>query len=137
MVDLAALSTEQRLAVCAHDACRRFLRNEKPVHRPALLHNAVYDIVVQYQAAFRGLVQYYQLAYNLHRFNRLKWVMEQSLTKTLACKLRTTVNAVYERYRARLQTDHGSTPGLRVTVERGAGKKPLVATWGGIPCGDG
>jgi group II intron reverse transcriptase/maturase len=114
-------------------ACQRHLQGEKPVHRPALLHNAVYDIVVQYQAEFRGLVQYYQLAYNLHRFHRLKWVMEQSLTKTLACKLRVTVTAVYERYRAHLQTDHGSTPGLRVTIERGEGKKPLVAIWGGIP----
>src|SRR5438445_1743322 len=65
-----------------------------------VIHNAVYDIVVQYQAEYRGLVQYYQLAYNLHRFNRLKWAMEQSLTKTLAHKLRLSVNAVYERYRA-------------------------------------
>jgi group II intron reverse transcriptase/maturase len=120
-------------ATVVRRACQRYLRSEKPVHRPALLHNAVYDIVVQYQAEYRGLVQYYQLAYNLHRFNRLKWVMEQSLTKTLASKLRISVKKVYARYQARLQTDHGSTPGLRVTVERGDGKKPLVATWGGIP----
>jgi hypothetical protein len=115
------------------DACRRYCTRGKPAHRPALLHNTVYDIVVQYQAEFRGLVQYYQLAYNLHRFNRLKWVMEQSLTKTLACKLRVTVKTVYARYQARLQTDHGATPGLRVMVERGAEQRPLVAVWGGIP----
>jgi group II intron reverse transcriptase/maturase len=114
------------------DACRRYLKGEKPVHRPALLHNAVYDIVVQYQAEYRGLVQYYQLAYNRHRFNRLRWVMEQSLTKTLASKLRISVKKVYARYQAQLPTDRGPTPGLRVTVGRGDGKKPLVAIWGGV-----
>jgi hypothetical protein len=59
--------------------------------------------------------------------------MEQSLTKTLAHKLRRSVETVYERYRALLQTEYGATPGLRVVVDRGAGKKPLVATWGGLP----
>jgi len=116
----------------AQDACRRYMRHGKAVHRTELTHNAAYDIVVQYQAEYRGLVQYYQLAYNLHRFNRLKWVMEQSLTKTLAHKLRTTVRTVYARYHAALQTEFGATPGLRVTVERGEGHRPLVAVWGGI-----
>ncbi len=114
-------------------ACLRYRRHGKPVHRAERLHNAAYDIVVQYQAEYRGLVQYYQLAYNLHCFNRLKWVMEQSLTKTLAHKGRISVNTVYERYRVTLQTEFGTTPGLRIVVERGGGKKPLVATWGGIP----
>jgi len=117
----------------AQDACTRYLLHGKPVHRTELLHNAAYDIVVQYQAEYRGLVQYYQMAYNLHRFNRLKWVMEQSLTKTLAHKGRVSVDTVYERYRATLQTEFGTSPGLRIVVERGDGKKPLVATWGGIP----
>jgi group II intron reverse transcriptase/maturase len=115
------------------DAGRRYLRRGKPVHRPALLYNSVYDIVVQYQAEFRGLVQYYRLAYNLHQLNRLKWVMEQSLTKTLACKLRVTVTTVYERYGTTLASADGRTPGLKVTVERGDGKRSPVALWGGIP----
>jgi hypothetical protein len=41
------------------------------------------SIIAQYQQEFRGLVEYYRLAYNLSpRFSRLKYVMEQSLTKT-------------------------------------------------------
>ncbi len=110
----------------------RYRRGAKPMHRQELTHNAVYDIVVQFQTTYRGLVQYYQLAYNLHRFQQLKWIMEQSLTKTLALKLRLSVRQVYERYHATLQTDHGPAAGLRVTVERGGGQAPLIAVWGGV-----
>jgi hypothetical protein len=60
-------------------------------------------------------------------------VMEQSLTQTLAHKLRITVDAVYRRYGSSHQTEHGVTPGLRVTLVRPEGKKPLVAVGGGIP----
>jgi hypothetical protein len=63
--------------------------------------------------------------------SRLKWLMERSLTQTLAHKLGLSVNQVYHRYRATLQTDQGPRAGLQVIVERGAGRKPLVATWGG------
>jgi group II intron reverse transcriptase/maturase len=114
-------------------ACKRYLWHDKPVHRKELTHNSVYDIVVQYQSEYRGLVQYYQMAYNLHQFHRLKWVMEQSLTKTLAHKLRISVCKVYDRYRATLCTEQGTTQGLRVVVDRAEDKKPLVAVWGGIP----
>src|SRR5215212_10869194 len=70
--------------------------------------------------------------YNLHRLNRLKWVMERSLTRTLALKLRTSISRVYRRYGATLQTDRGPCVGLQVTVERDGGRRPLVARWGGI-----
>jgi hypothetical protein len=62
-------------AVVRH-ACRRYLQHDKPIHRKELTNNSVYDIVVQYQLEYRGLVQYYQMAYNLHRFHRLKLVIE-------------------------------------------------------------
>jgi hypothetical protein len=103
------------------------------VHRKALTENHPYTILSQYQAEYRGLVQYYQLALNLHRLNRVQWVMEQSLTKTLAAKWRVTVKRVYRRLQTTVPTPNGPRKVLRVTVERGAGKKPLVATWGGIP----
>jgi group II intron reverse transcriptase/maturase len=112
--------------------CDRYLSQGRPCHRTELLHDTPYSIVVQYQQEFRGLAEYYQLAFNLHRLNRLKWVMEQSLVKTLACKLRTSVSQVYQRYQTLLQTDEGPRVGLQVRVERGEGKKPLTANWGGI-----
>ncbi len=113
--------------------CQPYLRHGKPIHRPERRHNSEYSIVAQYQAEYRGIVQYYQLAYNLHRFARLKWVMERSLTTTLAGKHRTSVQKVYKRYGTTIQRPEGSYKCLRVVIERGEGKRPLVAEWGGIP----
>jgi hypothetical protein len=62
----------------------------------------------------------------------LKYVMEQSLAKTLARKYRIRVAQVYRRYRAVLDTEHGPRRGLQVTVHRDGGRAPLVAQWGGI-----
>jgi PHP family Zn ribbon phosphoesterase len=58
--------------------------------------------------------------------------MEQSLTKTLAHKHKTTVGSIYRTYRAQLEVDGRTYQGLQVTIAR-EGKKPLVATWGAIP----
>lgn len=100
--------------------------------RTALLHNSAYTIVAQYQQEFRGLAEYYQLAYNLHQLNTLKWRMERSLVCTLSDKLRSPVRQVYARFTASIQTDHGPRKVLQVVVERGEGKAPLIAQWGGI-----
>jgi group II intron reverse transcriptase/maturase len=113
--------------------CQPYLLHGKPIHRPERRHNTDFSIVAQYQAEYRGIVQYYQLAYNLAHFSRLKWVMECSLTTTLAGKHRTSVPKVYEQYHATIQRPEGTYKGLRVVVERGEGRRPLVAEWGGIP----
>ena len=78
-----------------------------------------------------GVVEYYRLAYNLHRLNTLKWVMEQSLAKTLAHKLNITVTKVYRRFGTHVSTEHGPRKVLRIEIKR-AGRSPLVAQWGGI-----
>lgn len=109
-----------------------YLKNGKPIHRPELMYNSDYEIVMKYQQEYRGIVEYYKLAYNLYQLDRLKYVMECSLTKTLARKYKITVSQVYDRYSAILQTSNGPQKGLQVTVER-EGKQPLTATWGGIP----
>jgi len=72
------------------------------------------------------------MAYNLHTLQKLKWVMETSLTKTLAHKHKISVHRVYEKYQAELDVEGKKYKGLQVIVPR-EGKKPLVATWGGIP----
>jgi group II intron reverse transcriptase/maturase len=113
--------------------CSRYLAHGKPVHRPELCNDAAFTIVAQYQAEYRGVVGYYRMAHNLRTLGRLKWAMETSLTKTLASKLRTSVARVYRRYHATATTAAGTTTKvLRVVVER-QGRRPLVATWGGIP----
>jgi hypothetical protein len=118
---------------CVKAKCLPYTRHGKPFHRPERRHDSDFSIVAQYQTEYRGAVQYYQLAHNVHRFSRLKWVMERSLTTTLAGKHKTSVVKVYGKYAAILQRPEGSYKGLRVVVERGGGRRPLVAEWGGIP----
>ena len=108
-----------------------YLRRGKPIHRPERLHDDPFSIVALYASEFRGLAEYYQLAYNRHRLGRLKWIMQVSLTKTLAHKHKVSVPAVYRRYGTTIQTAEGPRKALRVAVARD-GKPPLVATWGGI-----
>jgi group II intron reverse transcriptase/maturase len=116
------------------EKCARYMQGGKPVHRTERINDDIYSIITKYQMEYRGIVNYYQMAYNLHRFNRLKWVMETSLTKTLAHKLRVSVKKVYRRYSAQQTNQQDTYKVLQVRVEReGKGKEPLVATWGGIP----
>ncbi len=114
------------------EKCKRYLRRNKPIHRAELLNESDYTIVVTYQLEYRGIVNYYQMAYNLHTLQKLKWVMEISLAKTLARKHQMSVSKVYRKYKANLDIQGKRYKGLQVTVPR-EGKKPLVATWGGIP----
>jgi group II intron reverse transcriptase/maturase len=111
--------------------CRLYMQGGAPIHRAERLKNSVLSILEDYQAEYRGIVNYYRLAYNLYQLDRLKWVMETSLTKTLASKLRTSVSKVYRRYGTILQTPNGPYKGLQAKVER-PGRRPLVGTWGGI-----
>jgi len=113
------------------EACKPYMANGKPRHRAELLHDDVFSIVRQYEAEYRGLVGYYRKALNLARFSQLKWVMQQSLTKTLGNKLKVSTPQIYKRYAATLETPHGPRKGLRVVVPQG-GKKPQVAIWGGV-----
>ena len=109
-----------------------YLRRGKPAAVLARAHDSDFRIVTRYQAEFRGIAEYYQLAYNRHRLGLLRYVMERSMTKTLGHKNKISVNKVWNRYRATWQTPAGPRRGLQVTVERGDGKRPLVARWGGI-----
>jgi hypothetical protein len=113
-------------------ACDRYLRQGKPSHRKKLTNDSPYSIVARFQQEYRGLVEYYQLTYNRHRLNRLKWVMEQALTKTLAHKLRLSAHQVYARFQTTIQTEQGPRRVLEVKVERGHGKTPLIARWGNV-----
>ncbi len=109
-----------------------YLRRGKPAPVLARVHDSDYQIVMRYQAEFRGIAEYYQLAYNRHRLGLLRWVMERSLTKTLGHKHKISVSKVWHRHRATWQTPAGPRRVLQVTIERGDGKKRLVARWGGI-----
>lgn len=113
--------------------CAKFTRGGKPIHLPERLNDRPFGIVAMYQAEYRGIVEYYRLAYNLRDFGKLKWVAQGSLVKTLANKLRCSSRQVYRKYWARLATIDGAYKVLMVTVERGAKKKPLRAYFGAVP----
>ena len=109
------------------------MRNGKPTHRSYLIHDDDYGIVVRYQSEYRGVVQYYLLAYNVHHFGRLHKVMEMSLARTLAAKHKSTTRKMRRKYKSVVETEHGPRVCLRVIKQRDNGKRPLVAQFGGIP----
>ncbi len=115
------------------EKCRRYRQHSRKVlPRTELINDSDFTIMALFQAEFRGLVEYYRLAYNLHRLTTLDGVMEQSLIKTLAVKLQISVPKVYKHYQATFQTNGKTYKVLQVIIER-EGKKPLIAQWGGIP----
>jgi group II intron reverse transcriptase/maturase len=112
--------------------CAKYMRRGKPVHRPERLRDGAYSIVAHYQAEYRGVVQYYRMAYNLHTLSYFKRVVELSLAKTLANKFKTTCQKIYRQYGTTIETDEGRYKVLQVTMERKPPKAPLVAHFGGV-----
>jgi group II intron reverse transcriptase/maturase len=114
------------------ERCRNYQREGKAIHRAELLHESDFTIISHYQLEYRGYVQYYQLAENVARLNKLRWVMETSLLKTLAAKHKTTVSKTAVKFGDKIDTPHGPRKCLKATQTR-EGKPPLVAYFGGIP----
>jgi group II intron reverse transcriptase/maturase len=110
----------------------KYMRRGKPQPLPQRTLDDAYSIVAQYQAEWRGIVQYYRMAYNLHMLQFLKHTMEVSLVKTLAKKYKTTCTKIYRRYGATINTADGERKVLRVTIERDPPKKPLSTHFGGV-----
>jgi group II intron reverse transcriptase/maturase len=112
--------------------CASYCEHGRAGPRMERINESVYDLVVRYQLEYRGLVEYYQMAHNLHRLNQLKAVMQESLAMTLAAKLKISVAKVYRRFSTIQQTARGPRRVFKVTVER-QGKRSLVALWGAVP----
>lgn len=110
----------------------RYKKNGKVVHRMERVNDSDFTIIASYQLEYRGITNYYRLAYNMHILKKLRWVMEQSLTKTLAHKFKMSVSKIYDKYGVELEVDGKRYKGLQTVIPR-EGKEPLVATWGGIP----
>jgi group II intron reverse transcriptase/maturase len=113
--------------------CTRYMQRGKPQRRPELMNEQDQAIISRYGAEYRGIVQYYLLAGDVYRLSRLHWVMLTSLLKTLAGKHDSTVTKIARKYAATIETPDGPRKCMQARVERGEGKRPLVATFGGIP----
>jgi hypothetical protein len=112
--------------------CAPYRRRGKPWHRSPLQNLPDYDIVRIYGAEYRGVVGYYLLARDVWRLHALRWNAETSMLKTLAAKHQSTVTKMAARYKAKIETPHGLRTCFEARVPR-AGKKDLVARFGGIP----
>jgi hypothetical protein len=114
------------------ERCARYMDKGVPASRGPLLFDEDFSIVATYGSEYRGYVQYYLLAQDVWRLDRLHWVMETSMLKTLAAKHSSTVAKMARKYKTRVTTDDGPRVCFQVTVARD-GRKPLVARFGGIP----
>ena len=112
--------------------CIPYLMRAKPARRLRLLNESDHTIVATYGAEFRGIVQYYLLAGDVHRLHRLRWVMETSMLKTLASKHHSSVSKMAAKHKAKIETPHGWRTCFEASIERD-GRKALVARFGGIP----
>jgi group II intron reverse transcriptase/maturase len=111
--------------------CARYRKRGKPWHRSRLQNLDDYDIVRIYGAEYRGVVQYYLLAQDVWKLNRLGWNALTSMLKTMAAKHRSTVTKMASRFKAKAVTEDG----LRTCFEarrRREGKPDLIARFGGI-----
>jgi len=115
------------------ERCARYTKRGKPAMRGLLIHDEDYTIVAKYGSEYRGFVQYYLLAQDVHRLGQLHRVMEISLLKTLARKHRSTVSKMARKHKAVTVTAAGPRICLQATVQRDRDRKPLVARFGGIP----
>jgi len=110
---------------------RPYQQNGKPIAEYGLVNFSDAHIIDTYQKRYRGIVAYYQYAVDRKQFGYLKYVMETSLTKTLARKYRTTVSQIYRRYKGK-QTVEGR-PYKTLQVEVDTGQHKVLIYWGAIP----
>jgi retron-type reverse transcriptase len=66
---------------------------------PRILHTDV-EILLAYNQEFRGFANYYAIAHNVKtRLNKLQWLVESSLLRTLANKYKSTVTKMATKYK--------------------------------------
>jgi len=113
--------------------CAPYLTSGKPGRRTRLVNLTDHEIITIYGAEYRGFAQYYRLAGDVYKLNRLHWTMLTSLLKTLACKHDSTVSKMAARHKTTIDTPHGPRTCMQAVLTRDGGRKPLVATFAGIP----
>jgi hypothetical protein len=117
----------------ATENVQRYTHKGETAARPEMLENSDYEIIGKYQAEYRGLVNYYCMAHNIHRqLNRVNWACQSSLLKTLANKHKSTIRKMMRKYAGAIEVDGRTYKVITARVER-KDKKPLIAHYGGIP----
>jgi len=113
------------------ELARRYMRGEKPIHEAGLLAFSDAQIIDVYQQRFRGVAEYYKFATDLNALRKLEYVMEVSLTKTLANKFKSTVARMYQKYAGKRTVEGFTYKVLVAEVPTKNGTRRIY--WGGIP----
>jgi len=110
---------------------RRYKRNGKIVGDGALIAYSDAHIIDTFQARFRGLSEYYKYAVDRSHLNKLQYVMEVALIKTLAGKFRTSAAKTYRKYRGKKTVEGHTYRTIQVEVPTKSGSRLIY--WGAIP----
>jgi group II intron reverse transcriptase/maturase len=108
----------------------KYLVKGKPIHRSIYLGYSDYEIIHAYGSEWRGLVNYYNLAMNIHSLRIVEWTMLQSLTATLAGKHKSIRSKIREKYET---TVNGKKSIVCEVANPKNPMKPFRAIMGGIP----
>jgi group II intron reverse transcriptase/maturase len=109
---------------------RKYHVNGKPIHRPTYLRYSDFEIVHAYGSEWRGLLNYYSLAMNVHSLRLVEWTMLQSLTATLANKHKSIRSKIRKKYEARV---NGKKCIMCEVPNPNNPDKPLRSLMGGLP----
>ena len=109
----------------------KYTRNGKPANRPELLQCSDFEIVKTYGSEFRGIVNYYSMAYNVaHSFNPVKYIFMESAARTLANKHKLSRKKIFAKYK---RTGEQGVKALIVKVPNPKRPdKPYYATLGDL-----
>jgi hypothetical protein len=111
---------------------QKYMKNGKTIHRKELTHLSDFEIVNAYGAEFRGIVNYYSLARNVHRaFNPVKGTFMMAAAKTLACKHKAKVTHVFRKYKRK--SEYGMVALIVEVPNPNNPDKPLRAQLGNKP----
>lgn len=133
-IDKRTLNGNIRLGIpygLVDEHCKKYMQKGKPIHQPALSQYSEAHIIYTYQQRFRGLAEYYKFAVDRARLKKLKYVMEVSLTKTLAHKRKTSVKKIYRRLSGRKTIGNYTYRTLQIEVPTSRGSTTIY--WGAVP----
>ena len=112
-------------------ATRKYTKQGKPVHRNVLLEEHDLEIIWTFQSEYKGLVEYYRMAHNLHALSMVGWVAQAALLKTLAHKHKTSVRKTSKKYSNIADIDGQKYKVIEASIKR-EGKKPITARFGAV-----
>jgi len=110
---------------------KRYQLKGKAIHEAALADFSDAHIIMIYQLRFRGIAQYYKYATDIGQLAKLKGIMQQALTKTLAFKYKTSVPKIYRKYHGTKTVDGYTYRTLQVSIKTKRGQR--LFWWGALP----